>query len=305
MACQKDQDPGPASLVAQDYLNQLIKYMKANSIHRKTIDWSSFQQQVNAKANGAQTIVDTYPAIQLAITLLGDNHSFYMTAQGNSIFGSSRLNCSDPNPAPVPASLAIGYVKITGFSGTGAAVTSFAQSIQDAIKAADSDSVRGWVVDLRGNTGGNMWPMLAGIGPILGEGSAGYFMDPDGKFSNWSYQQGAALLDQTTLARVSNPYRLKKPNPKVAILTNRSTASSGEAIVIAFKGRSQTRSFGTSTCGLSTGNIGLSLSDGATLILTQSTMVDRNRTIYGKSVEPDESSYSLTAVDNAMVWLLQ
>lgn len=305
VGCQKDQDLSPASTASQTFIDQLTTYMQANSINRKTIDWVDFKKQVNAKAQGANTIADTYPAIQLALTLLGDHHSVYTSAQGNSIVGTSLLNCSDSSPAAVPTSAAIGYVKITTFSGSGSVATTFAQTIQDKIKQADSDSIRGWIVDLRGNLGGNMWPMLAGIGPILGEGLAGYFIDPDGHASNWSYQQGTALLDQTALTKVPNPYKLRNVNPKVAVLTNRSTASSGEAIAIAFKGRNQTRSFGTPTCGLSTANVSFMFSDGAVLILTQSTMVDRSRMPYGKPVEPDESSYSSTAVDNAVAWLLK
>lgn len=304
-ACQKDQDPSPISATAQAYLDQLVSSMKANSIHRKTIDWAAFQQQVNAKAQGAQTIADTYPAIQLALTLLDDHHSFYTSAQGQTLHSNAPSNCSDSDPASVPAVATIGYVKITTFVGSGSAATDFAQALQDAIKKADSDSIRGWIVDLRGNLGGNMWAMLTGVGPILGEGIAGYFVDPDGQYSTWSYQPGVGLLDQAPVVKVNRPYQLRKPNPKVALLLNRSTASAGEAIVIAFSGRSQTRSFGTPTCGLSTGNIDIALSDGAQLTLTVVTMVDRTKRIYGQSIEPDESSYSSTAVDNAVTWLLR
>ena len=35
------------------------------------------------------------------------------------------------------------------------------------------------MIDLRPNTGDNCWPMLAGIGPLLGEGVCGYFTDRD------------------------------------------------------------------------------------------------------------------------------
>jgi C-terminal processing protease CtpA/Prc len=34
----------------------------------------------------------------------------------------------------------------------------------------DQGNLAGWIVDLRNNGGGNMWPMLTGIGSILGEG---------------------------------------------------------------------------------------------------------------------------------------
>ena len=40
---------------------------------------------------------------------------------------------------------------------------------------------RGWVVDLRDNTGGNMWPMLAAIAALLPDGVLGYFVLRDGR----------------------------------------------------------------------------------------------------------------------------
>jgi hypothetical protein len=43
--------------------------------------------------------------------------------------------------------------------------------------ASDTTSICG-VVDLRSNSGGNMWPMIAGIGPVVGEGHLGAFSAP-------------------------------------------------------------------------------------------------------------------------------
>jgi len=39
----------------------------------------------------------------------------------------------------------------------------------------------GWIIDLRGNSGGNMYPMLAGLSSLLGEGVLGYDVYPDGR----------------------------------------------------------------------------------------------------------------------------
>ncbi len=304
-SCQKGQDPAATSVAAQVYVDKIVDEMQRYSINRKTIDWAVFKQKVSAKLQSAQSISDTYPAIQFALTLLGDSHSTYTTAAGTLIVGTTSLNCTDGTPAGVPANAKIGYVKVASFSGSGNEAVNFAQSIQLSIKQADSDSIRGWIVDLRGNTGGNMWPMLAGIGPVLGEGTAGYFIDPDGNAVPWSYQNGSALVDQKDQIKVATPYRLHQSAPKVAVLTNTATASSGEAIAISFKGRANTRGFGTPTCGVSTANAGIILSDGAILNLTQGTMADRNKVLYGMQVQPDEVSYSSTAVDKAIAWLLQ
>ncbi len=279
--------------------------MQNRSINRKTIDWKSFRQQVNAKAQGAQTIAEIYPAIQLALNLLGDNHSAYTSSAGELIVGTRTTKCLHESPAYIPVIPGIGYVRIPPFKGSGSASVAFADSIQAVIKNIDNDSIQGWIVDLRGNTGGDFWPMLAGIGPILGDGVAGYFVDPDGRFYSWSYQDGITRQERQPRTTVTNAYRLRQPNPKVAVLTDIATASSGEGIAISFKSRPNTRSFGTPTCGVSTGNSVFRLSDGASLILTQATMADRTKTIYGNSVLPDEIYNSSIVIGRASFWLLK
>jgi carboxyl-terminal processing protease len=132
-----------------------------------------------------------------------------------------------------------------------------------------------------------------------------YFIFPDGNPSPWSYENGVARESQNELVRIGTPYTLRRANPKVAVLINPVTASSGEAMAISFKGRPNTRSFGAPTCGLSTVNAVMILSDGATLVLTQGTMADRSKNLYGKTVQPDETAYSSVAVDKAIAWLLQ
>ena len=44
--------------------------------------------------------------------------------------------------------------------------------------------------------------------------------------------------------RVDGPYRLRRDRPQVAVLTDNGIASSGEATLIAFRERPDTRSFG-------------------------------------------------------------
>jgi C-terminal processing protease CtpA/Prc len=176
--------------------------------------------------------------------------------------------------------------------------------VQRDIAGADREGLAGWIVDLRSNGGGNMWPMIAGVGPVLGEGRAGYFIDPDGTESWWEYRDGASWNDGTLMQRVDTPYRLRRELPRVAVLIDRGTASSGEAVLIAFQRRPGTRSFGTATCGLSTANQQYTLSDGASLFLTVSVMADRTKTRYGSQVVPDEEvPVPREAEQRAVAWL--
>jgi C-terminal processing protease CtpA/Prc len=205
-------------------------------------------------------------------------------------------------PTNVPQN--IGYVKVGAFSGTTTQANAFATEIQNTIRTADRDSLVGWIVDLRGNGGGNMWPMIAGLGPIIGEGLIGWFIDPFGVESFWEYRGGTSWSGTFAASRADAPYTLKNPNPKVAVLVDNAVASSGEATFIAFRTRANTRSFGWVTCGLSTANASFPLSDGALLNLTISVMADRTKTVYGDQIEPDERVNGQAAVvTRAIEWL--
>ena len=256
-----------------------------------------------AQAGSAQTVPDTYPAIREALRLLGDGHSQYRPVTGTVIFVPTRTcRASGAGVPTVPAT--IGYVTVGTFSGSGAAASAFANAIQGAIRTSDRPNLAGWIVDLRGNGGGNMWPMVAGVGPIIGEGVLGYFINPVGFENVWEYRDGASWNGGVIIQRVDAPYTLIRQRPKVAVLVDNGIASSGEAVVIAFKQRPDTRFFGVATCGLSTSNSGFTLSDGAQLILTTAVMADRTKARYGDSVQPDETVTDTTqTIQRAIEWL--
>jgi hypothetical protein len=303
-SCNETEEPGIAT-EAEAFLNEVLNIMETNSINRNTIDWTEFRSKVFARVGAAQTIDETYAGISEALTLLGDNHSFLRKADGGGIFGNSSIRC---NAAPifsftVPEN--IGYVKVSGFSGSREEEVPFANRIQESIRSQDSPDIVGWVVDLRGNTGGNMWPMIAGIGPILGEGTVGYFVDPDDNQLAWGYSSGRSIINGNTAVQSTNAYALINPNPRVAVLLDNDIASSGEAVAVAFVGRENTRSFGSPTCGLSTANRSFTLSNGAQLFLTVSYMANRDLKLYGTPIMPDEEVTNEEVFDRAVAWLNQ
>jgi C-terminal processing protease CtpA/Prc len=162
----------------------------------------------------------------------------------------------------------------------------------------------GWIVDLRSNGGGNMWPMVAGLGPILGEGPLGYFIGPTGVETLWEYRNGASTSGGFVVSTVSPPYVLRRQQPRVAVLSDVGIASSGEATLIAFRLRPNPRSFGQPTCGLSTANSTSTLSGGATFTITTSVMADRAKNRFGDSIAPDEViSDPSQAIQRAIEWL--
>jgi len=195
----------------------------------------------------------------------------------------------------------IGYLELPAFSGTPEQGGRYATTAQQAIRAADASPMRGWIVDLRLNSAGNMYPMLAGVGPLLGVGEVGGFVDAHGNRTWFAYNDGVASLDTKAFCTVdTSPYAPRRPMPPVAVLTGESTASSGEAIVVAFRGRPATRSFGAPTAGVPTGNTANELSDGACINLTQALDCDRTGQTYNAPIPPDKTvtmDWSLLGTD--------
>jgi hypothetical protein len=239
--------PAPATIspAASAYLEEVVTLLERHSFKRRTIDWTAFRREVLVAAGAAQTPAQTTPGIRRALELLGDGHSVRISPRGVAIAAPTRT-CEAPF-ARFVATPDVGYVRVQSFAGTPAQAAEYAQQLQDTIRALDRDGLRGWIVDLRGNMGGNMYPMLAGVGPLLGDGVAGYFLNGDSAWAPYSYRDGVSSYADMPLHQVSRVYRLRRPNPRVAVLTNGRVASAGEAVAVAFRARPDTRSFGTET----------------------------------------------------------
>jgi len=295
------------SSAAYSYLSEILSTMQENSINRNTIDWEKFKQNTFAHATNAQTIADTYAAISYALISLDDHHSFYKSSAGTYLYNNPPATCGGSTQPTIIPPDSIGYIRIPAFSPAPQSTDAveFAQSMQNTIRSRDRSYLKGWLVDLRGNGGGDMWPMIAGVGPILGSEVLGYFIDSYGHTSSWSYSNGISSEDGFNLTIVTTPYTLINPQPKVAVLIDGNTASSGEAVAVSFEGRPNTKFFGASaTCGLSTSNQIFNLSDGAQLYLTTSIEADRNNNKYGGTIAPDVLTASpADAVTAAINWL--
>lgn len=275
---------------ASEYLAEALSFIEATAYRSDQVDWPAVRRRAFALAQGGLTPADTYRSIRYALQSLRDGHSFFWTPQ--TVEEMEKAAAHAPTPSVRTVEARIGYIDLPGFGGDEKQASRYIASAHKGVRRVDETSTCGWVVDLRNNGGGNMWPMLAAAGPILGEGDVGAFVYRDGRRLEWSYRGGRALLDGRVLARGTD-YQLKKQRPPVAVLTGRRTASSGEAIVVAFRARRNTRSFGQPTYGVPTANDDKRLSDGAVLGVMTALDADRAGRTYDGRIAPDH------AVDNA------
>ncbi|MGC2299334.1 MAG: S41 family peptidase [Acidobacteriaceae bacterium] len=315
MACFA-QTPAVADTTQSDpvaYLNRALDEMQEHALRRRFVDWPQVRAQAMARSAHATQTVGTYDAIRLALESLGDHHSsLHLTpaleareAQYKSAhlpdspsetkqesFGPYVGRYGPEGHLEHRGDRTIAYVVVTKcFPENDRDFVAFETNLQKIEAELDASHPSGWIVDLRGNVGGNMWPMLAGIGPVLGEGDdLGEFFDTDGH-SVWRYRDGvAAEVNKDKVdaypAVAGKAYHLAG-TPEVAVLIDRSTGSSGEAIAVAFRGRPRTRFFGEHTQGASTVNETIALSDGASMWLTVGVQANRTGKQYPNGLAPD------------------
>src|SRR4029077_17172383 len=74
----------------------------------------------------------------------------------------------------------VGLLVVRHFHEDEAKDRAYVAILRDGLNALRAAGSRCFVVDLRGNTGGNMWPMIAGLRAILGEPPYGYWEMPTG-----------------------------------------------------------------------------------------------------------------------------
>jgi carboxyl-terminal processing protease len=317
-----------ASPEATAYLEAALAILQANFLHRDAIDWPTLRREVLRQAGPAQTTVDTYPALRYALAKLGDHHSYLQLTPALTESEAARKPAlvepgAMPPPRvreqtfPFPSPFRTRRVPeggiVAGFPRPVAQVVvplfasphrpeldAFATAIQSVIRTLQADQPCGWVVDLRGNGGGNIWTMLAGIGPLIGDGPFGARLDHMGVKTDWFYRDGSAGERTGTIeeayATSTVPPVVIAGTPPVAVLIDRETGSSGEGVALAFHGRPHTRFFGETTFGAATSTFPFPLSDGAQIYLVTAVMVDREGHEYPTGISPDEQILSETTI---------
>jgi hypothetical protein len=288
-----------APVTPRGLLDAAIAIVRAHALHAAQVDWPTLEPKLRAMVRPTGAAADAYPAIGQLLAALGDHHSHLQPAATAQELEHGGFASSPPKVQALPGQL--GYIDMPSYSGMQAAARrAFVTGVIGDITRVQPQARCGWVVDLRHNPGGSMLPMLASLRPLLGEGVLGGFRNAQGQVHPL---HAASPLD---------PDLPKEPaleHARVAVLLGPRTASSGEVVAIAFRGRPGTRSFGQPTAGLSTGNGSYRLPDGSEIFLTTAVDLDRTGQAYGERIAPDQLvSNNATAngdatLDAARHWL--
>jgi len=262
------------------------------------VDWPSVEAHAYELVSDKSTASDAYPAIRFIIAQLGERHTSLSSADAvraemtDQPVGSARpFRLTTPEGYVLSGN--IGLITLKMEEGSPSDEAAYTQAAQTALKNFANRRVCRFIVDLRVNYGGNMYPMINGVAALLGMPPYGYWLDRDGK-------EGTAWTHLGETERKGDPL---SADP-VAVLIDRDTVSSGEFTAMAFEGRTNTRIFGEPSAGYLTVNGIHFLPDGARLAVSSGWAADRLHRPYQTTIVPDEATpRGQATVDAAIAWL--
>ena len=189
------------------HIKQATEIVKTKSLYSDSLNWQKIENEIKLKSQGLETVDQCTVITNYLITELrkvGDNHSFILKSEKASKMASEN-NDGIKEPTGKYLNNNLGYVSVPGIMSVNKSLcVEFANKIQNIIHSMDTLNVNGWIVDLRENRGGNMYPMIAGLGPLVGEGILGYFIGKNETYkSAWAYDKG-----QVGNLRIETPYTI-------------------------------------------------------------------------------------------------
>lgn len=314
---------GIKAMTGQDSALQLLEdallLMKKYPFRNDGLEWDSLRSSARSQLTQAKRCSDAHNVIDWCAQQLQLSHSFIMPPKNTAVYTNNTSSLQRPvhlrevtgEIRTAIADMGIGYISIPWMRSTDPVIAAqLADSLQACIRQLAAQGATRWIVDLRKNTGGNCWPMLAGIGPLLGNGVCGYFVREGGKQTAYHYNAGAIIYNGQSMCKASNVVELNPTQKQwIAVLTGPNTSSSGEILALAFKGMPNVRLIGEPTAGLTTANTTFNLLDGSMLVLTICREADRTGKICEGKIIPDDrltidpKSSEDRAWHEAIMWL--
>lgn len=284
------------------YLAGALREIRRAALFSGDVDWEAVHRDAEGVLARAGSYADTHPFLAGVLAEAGGRHSRLVPVAER---GRDRARAASGGTAEVPYGElrdGIGAVVLPRAAGGRAFRRRYVEAGGQLVGVMARSRPRGWIVDLRRNSGGGMWPMLAAVAGLLEPGDLGYFALP-GERSVSAAASASALvsmsLEPWVLGRRwvtagrrpmtrHGGARLRAEGVPVAVLTSGRTASAGEAVALALRGQSPSRTFGTPTAGLTTANRTHLLRDGTRLWISERYYADRDRRPATGPVLPDE-----------------
>lgn len=271
----------------QTYVRDAIQQMDRKGIYAEGEAWEAMKKE--ALSQNPETLEEAQAIINKAAKVAGGKHSHLLPA--DKAQAREKRSNEEVSPSVTMIEDGICMIHLPAFAGDDENCHRYARTVLDSIP----DTVKGVCIDLRGNHGGNMYPMIAAVNRFL----------PDDVFLKFKMRrrfQSVMPINKEFVAKVVGIDIEPRINCPVAILTDEATASSGEAVLLSFRGLDNVRVFGSPTAGYASANESIIFYNGSILALTVSCDIARTGEVFCEDpITPDVETES--PEEDALSWL--
>ena len=271
----------------QTYVRDAIQQMDRKGLYAEGEAWEAAKK--DALSQNPETLEEAQAIINKAAKVAGGKHSYLLPA--DKVQAREKRSNEEISPSIIMREDGICMIHLPAFAGDDENCLRYARTILDSIP----DTVKGVCIDLRGNHGGNMYPMIAAVHRFL----------PDDVFLKFKMRrrcQSVMPINKEFVAKIVGIDIEPRINCPVAILTDDATASSGEAVLLSFRGLDNARVFGSPTAGYASANESIIFYNGSILALTVSCDIARTGEVFCEDpIVPDVETDS--PEEDAMSWL--
>lgn len=276
-------------------LTAVFQKVKQHSVYRNQVAWDKLEESVLKEITSALSLEDFKRRVKLIFSSINDKHAaLFIKGEKISLIDTqvalrsslvSELKNNNPRLQTGILENKYGYILVPSNTRKDN-LAQMAQAIQDSLCKLLDRPLEGIIVDLRANEGGSIYPLFTGLHQLIGDGVFGSFSNFDGTIKEpWKLKKGKFLQQNRIVASVK-PHCSCSRELKVAVLLSQVTASAGEMLAIALKGRKNAIFIGEKTYGLTTGVVTFKI-NGHLLAVSASYSEDRTGKIYNDYVVPD------------------
>lgn len=268
----------------QGYLKKAISLMDRNGLFAEGDEWEAARKE--ALSQKPATIEEAQDVVRQALKVAGGKHSFVLPA--TNVQALAEMEWQMPTVDILDGNIAL--IKIPDFSGNQEDGQRYARTVIEGVP----EDICGAIIDLRGNSGGNMYPMIASVHRFIQDGN---------NMLKFKSRSRTSSIPLSYILRVEDIEARESLNGPIAILTDSLTASSGEATLICFRGQENVKTFGAPTAGYASANQTFKMPDGSNLVLTTSCDVARTGEEFcDDPITPDVATDQ--PLEEATAWIL-
>ena len=270
------------------YVRHCVRLLDRDALYADRPEWKAKRADVLSSAKTITSMEEAHSLVEEAGAVAGGKHTFL----AEPVVDTASYQEIAPEVSMLEGNIV--HIILPAHTGVKVSDSLYIHTVFDFLQ--NHLDAKGVIVDLRGNSGGNMYPMITSVSPLL----------PDGIILKF---KGRKRTTPITLEYVTRSYGLSPESIQklpttvpVAVLTDNHTGSSGEATLLCFRGLDNARTFGSPSAGYASGNVTHLLADGYQFAITRSCDVARTGEVFCEDpIDPDLSTEN--PMEDALSWI--